>query len=80
MTSRTFSLVSHTSALRRLDPQSFLYSSRPQLRNVQGMVIIMVDGLTVLGLVIGTTSACDRYMENEIEKTATLTEKLSKIA
>ena len=42
--------------------------------------ITMVDGFRVLGLVIGTASACDIYMENEIEKKSTLTEKLSKIA
>ena len=40
----------------------------------------MVDGFRVLGSVIGTPSAFDKYMESEIEKTATLTEKLSKIA
>ena len=42
--------------------------------------ITMVDGFRVLGSVIGTSSACDKYMESEIEKTTTLTEKLSKIA
>ena len=31
-------------------------------------------------MVIGTPSACKEYIESEIEKTATLTEKLSKIA
>ena len=40
----------------------------------------MVDGFRVLGSVRGTPSAFDKYMESEIEKTATLTEKLSKIA
>ena len=40
----------------------------------------MVDGFRFLGLVIGTPSACDKYIESEIEKTATPTEKLSKIA
>ena len=40
----------------------------------------MVDGFRVLGSVIGTPSACEKYIESEIEKTATLTEKLSKIA
>ena len=40
----------------------------------------MVNGFKVLGSVIGTSSACDKNMESEIEKTATLTEKLSKIA
>ena len=39
-----------------------------------------VHGFRVLGSVIGTPSACDKYIESEIEKTATLTEKLSKIA
>ena len=39
-----------------------------------------VDGFRVLGSVIGTPSACNKYMESEIEKTASLTEKLSKIA
>ena len=38
----------------------------------------MVDGFRVLGSVIGTLSACDKYMESKM--TATLTEKLSKIA
>ena len=46
----------------------------------EGTIITMVDGFTVLGSVIGATSACDRYMESEIENTATLTEKLSKVA
>ena len=40
----------------------------------------MVDSFRVLGSVIGTPSACDKYIESKIEKTATLTEKLSKIA
>ena len=40
----------------------------------------MVDGFRVLGLVIGTPSACDKYMESKIEETATLTETFSKIA
>ena len=40
----------------------------------------MIDGFRVLGSVIGTPSACDMYIESGIEKTATLTEKLSKIA
>ena len=38
--------------------------------------ITMVDGFRVHG----SPSACDKIMESEIEKTATLTEKLSKIA
>ena len=41
---------------------------------------ITMDSFRVLGSVIGTPSACDKYIETEIEKTATLTEKLSKIA
>ena len=45
-----------------------------------GKNITMVDGFGVHGSVIGTPSACDKYMETEIEKSATLTEKLSKIA
>ena len=45
----------------------------------EGTNITMIDGLRVLGLVIGTLSPCKKYMESEIEKTATLTEKLSKI-
>ena len=46
----------------------------------EGTNIKMVDGFRVHGSVIGTPSACDKYIESEIEKTATLTEKLSKIA
>ena len=46
----------------------------------EGTNMTMVDGFRVLGSVIGTPSACDKYKESEIEKTATLTEKLSKIA
>ena len=42
--------------------------------------ITMVDGFRVLGSFIGTPSACDKYMESEIEKTATLTEKFPKMA
>ena len=42
--------------------------------------ITMVDGFRILGSVIGTPSACNKNMESEIEKSATLTEKLSKIA
>ena len=38
----------------------------------------MVDVFRVLGSVIGTLSACDKYMESKM--TATLTEKRSKIA
>ena len=40
----------------------------------EGTNITMVDGFRVLGLVLGTPSACDKYIENEIEKIATLTE------
>ena len=46
----------------------------------EGTNITMVDGFRVLGSVIETPSACDKYIECEIEKTATLTVKLSKIA
>ena len=45
-----------------------------------GINSTMADVFRALGSVIGTPSACDKYMENEIEKTATLTEKLFKIA
>ena len=47
---------------------------------VDGTNITMLDGFRVLGLVIGTPSACDKYMKSEIEMTTTLTEKFSKIA
>ena len=46
----------------------------------EGTNITIVDGFRVLGSVIGTPSACDKYMESEIEKRATLTEKFSKIS
>ena len=46
----------------------------------EGTNITIVDGFRVLGSVIGTQPACNNFMESEIEKTATLTEKLSKIA
>ena len=46
----------------------------------EGTNITMVEGFRLLGSVIGTPSACDKYMESEIEKTATLTENLTKIA
>ena len=46
----------------------------------EGTNITIVDGFRVLGSVIGIPSACDRYMESEIEKTATLTEKVRKTA
>ena len=46
----------------------------------EGINIKMVEGFRVLGSVIGTPLACDKYMESKIEKTATLTEKLSKTA
>ena len=42
---------------------------------IEGTNITMVDSFRVLGSVIGTPSACDKYMESEIEKTATLNEK-----
>ena len=38
----------------------------------EGTNITMVDGYRVLGLVIGTPSACHSYMKNEIERRATL--------
>ena len=50
------------------------------IKVIEGTNITMVDGFRVFGLFIGTPSACDKYMESEIEKTATLTEKLCKIA
>ena len=46
----------------------------------EGTNITVVDGIRFLGSVIGTPSLCDKYMESEIEKAATLTEKFSKIA
>ena len=46
----------------------------------EGTNITMEDGFRVLGSVIGTPSACDKYIESATEKTATLTENLSKIA
>ena len=46
----------------------------------EGTNITMVDGFRVLGSVIGTPSLCDKYIESEIEKTATLTKKFSNIA
>ena len=46
----------------------------------EGTNITKIDGFRVLGSIIGTPSACDKYMECEIEKTANLTEKLLKIA
>ena len=45
------------------------------LKVIEGTNITMVDSFRVLGSVIGTPSACDKYMESEIEKTATLDEK-----
>ena len=47
-------------------------------KNFEGANITMVDGFRVLGLVIRTPEACNKYMESKIEKTATLTEKLPK--
>ena len=46
----------------------------------EGTKITMVEVFRVPGSVIGTPSACDKYMESEIEKTTTLTKKLSKRA
>ena len=46
----------------------------------EGTNITTVHGFRVLGSVIGTPSAYDKYIESEIEKIATLTEKFSKIA
>ena len=43
------------------------------------MIIIIIIIINII-IIIGTPSACDKYMESETEKTATLTEKLSKIA
>ena len=45
------------------------------IKVIEGTNITIVDGFRVLGSVIGTPSAWDKYMESEIEKTATLTEK-----
>ena len=42
------------------------------------MIIIII--IIIFIIIIGTPSACNKYMESETEKTATLTEKLSKIA
>ena len=39
----------------------------------EGTNITVIDGFRVFGSVIGTPSACDKYMESEIEKTATVT-------
>ena len=38
----------------------------------KGTNITRVDGFRVLESVIGTPSACNKYMEKEIEKTTTL--------
>ena len=46
----------------------------------EGTNITMVEVFRVPGSVIGTPSTCDKYMESEIEKTTTLTKKLSKRA
>ena len=46
----------------------------------EGTNFTMVDGFRVSGSVIGTPSACNKYMEREIEKTTILNEKLPKIA
>ena len=50
------------------------------IKKFEGTNITMLDGFRVLGPVIGTPSACDKFVESGIEKTATLTENLSKIA
>ena len=50
------------------------------IKKIENAKITMVDSFRNLGSVIGTPSACDKNMESEIEKTAALTEKLSKIA
>ena len=44
------------------------------------IIIIIIIIIINIIIIIGTPSACDKYMESETEKTATLTEKLSKIA
>ena len=43
-----------------------------------GANITKVDNFRVLGLVLGLPSACNKYIENKIEKTATPTETFSK--
>ena len=47
---------------------------------LEGTNFAMVYSFRVFGLVIGTPLACKKYMESEIEKTTTQTEKLSYIA
>ena len=37
----------------------------------EGTNITMVDGFRILGSVMGTPSACDKYIGSEIEKSAT---------
>ena len=34
----------------------------------EGTNITMVDGFRVLGMSIGTPSACDKYMESELKR------------
>ena len=46
----------------------------------EGTKITRVDGFRDLESVIGTPSACNKYMESEIEKTTTLSKRLSRIA
>ena len=43
----TFSLVSHTLALRRLDPRSFSYSLHPQLRNAPGICSCTLEPMSI---------------------------------
>ena len=43
------------------------------IKVIEGANNTMVDSFRVLGSVIGTPSACDKYMESEIVKTTTLT-------
>ena len=46
----------------------------------EGTNITMADDFRLLRSDIGIPSACDKYMESKIEKTATLTEKFFKVA
>ena len=43
------------------------------IKVLEGTIITIEDGFRVLGSGLGTPSACDKYMESEIEKTATVT-------
>ena len=49
------------------------------VKSFEGANITMVDGFRVLGSVIGTPSACDKFMESEIERTATLNGNIANI-